>query len=148
MRVHPSTTPPHNTTDLRRNATPPITATTFCEENIIGTNTREVIDRLVSLPCMGNASRSPPGATVRDDNPTNREHHGQLFLQLPHPNPTTSPPPSNCATYCSSDVVITPPSPLYTQLMRFPTTPAHISFLRMKLPASLRAPDGKPNQSI
>ena len=46
----------------------------------MGTKTREMVDRLVPLRHMGEASCSPLGATNRDGNPTNRENHGQLSL--------------------------------------------------------------------
>ena len=94
------------------------------------------------------AGFSPLGATNRDGNPTNREHHGQLSLEPPPPNPKISPPPSNRATYCSSGVVIPPSSPFNTQSVRVLTTPAHLFFLRKKIPASHRARVGTSTVSL
>ena len=85
--------------------------------------------------------------TPRDVKLTIREHHG-LFLQSPPPNPTISPPPLNRASYCSSGIVIPPPSPFSTQTMRVPTTPAHIFFLRKKIPATHRARGETPTTSL
>ena len=58
------------------------------------------------------------------------------------------PPPSNRATYCSSGVVIPPSSPFNTQSVRVPTTPAHLFFLRKKIPASHRARVGTSTVSL
>ena len=65
------------------------------------------------------------------------------------PNPIISPPPSNRASnYCSSGVVIPPFYPFNTQPARVPTTPAHIFFLRKKIPASHRARGEVPTVSL
>ena len=48
------------------------------------------------------------------------------------------------ATYCSCCGVITPPSPFNTRSVRVLTTPAHLFFLRKKIPASHRARGGTP----
>ena len=105
MRVHTALTPLPTTTALGRNPTPSTSTTTLFPWKNIGTKTREIVDRLVPLQYIGKASCSPLGATNRDGNPTNREHHGRLSLQPPPPNPTISPPQSNRATYCSSGLM-------------------------------------------
>ena len=138
MRMHTATTLPLTMKALSRNLIPSTSNTTFCPEKSAGPKTREMVDRLVPLQHTGKASCSPLGAKNRDGNPTNWEHHGQLSLKPPSPNPTISPPPSNRTTYCSSDVVIPPPSSFSTQSVRVPTIPAHLFFLRMKIPASYR----------
>ena len=46
----------------------------------MGTKTRKMVDSLVPLQHMGKATRSPLGATIREGNPTNREHQGRLSL--------------------------------------------------------------------
>ena len=49
MRVHPAIISLHATTVLGLNATPSTATTALCHDNIMGTRTREVVDRLVSL---------------------------------------------------------------------------------------------------
>ena len=118
MRVHTATTPLPATTALGRNR---------------------------------KAGFSPLVATNRDGYSTNKEHLGvydQLSLQPPPPNPKISPPPSIRATYCSSGVVIPPSSPFNTQSVRVPTTPAHLFFLRKKIPASQKARVGTSTVSL
>ena len=139
MRVRTATTPLPATTALGRNPTPSISTTMLCPKKNMGMKTREMVDRFVPFQHIGKAGFSPLGATNRDGNPTNREHHGHLSLQPPPPNPKISPPPSNRATYCSSGVVIPPFSLFNTQSVRVPTTPAHLFFLRKKTPTSHRA---------
>ena len=56
--------------------------------------------------------------TIRDGKTTNREYHSSIPLQPLPPNPPISPPPSNRATYCSSGVIIPPPSHFNIQSMR------------------------------
>ena len=83
MRVHPNTTSLPTTTALGRNPTPSTSTTTLCSEKNMGAKTREMVDKLVPLQhtMMSKASCSPLGATNRDRNPRNREHHGRpLFL--------------------------------------------------------------------
>ena len=94
------------------------------------------------------AGFSPFVATSRDGCSTTREHRDQLSLLPPPPNPKISPPPSNPATYCSSGVVIPPSSPFHTQSVRVPTTPAHLFFLRKKIPASQKARVGASTVSL
>ena len=67
---------------------------------------------------------------------------------LPLQTQQSCPPPSNRATYCSSGVVIPPPSLFNTQSVRVPTMPAHRFFLRKKIPASHRAQGGTPPLSL
>ena len=114
----------------------------------MGLETPEMASRLVPLQHTGKASYSPLGATNRDGNPTNREHHGQLSLQPPPPNQIISPLSSNRATYCSSGAVIPPRSPFSTQSVGVSTIPAHLLFLRKKTPASHRARGGTPTVSL
>ena len=107
--MHTATTPLPTIKALGRNhLTPSTSTTTLCPEKIMGPKTRKMVDRLVPLHHTGKASCSPLGATNRDGNPTNREHHGQLSLQPPPPNPITSPPQSNRATYCGSSITSPP----------------------------------------
>ena len=77
MRVHTATTPLPATTALGRNPTPSASTATLCSTKIMGTKTREMVDRLVPFQHMGKAGFSPLCATNRDGNPTNREHHSQ-----------------------------------------------------------------------
>ena len=80
MRVHTATTPLPAMTTLGRNPTPSRSTATLCPNKNMGTKTREMVDRLVAFQHMGKAGFSPLGATNRDGNPTNSEHHGRLLL--------------------------------------------------------------------
>ena len=61
------------------------------------------------------------------------------LCNLPLPIQQFRPSPWNRATYCSSGVIIPPPSPFSTQSVRGPTILAQLFFLRKKIPASHRA---------
>ena len=67
---------------------------------------------------------------------------------LPLQTHKISPPPSNRATYCNSGVAIPPSFPFNTQSVRVPTTPAHLFFLRKKIPASQKARVGTSTVSL
>ena len=55
----------------------------LCLENNMGTKTREMVGRLVSLQNVGKASCSPLGATNRDANPTIRDTKANSPCNLP-----------------------------------------------------------------
>ena len=148
MRVHPDTALIPTTTTLSLSPTPSISTTMLCPEKNMREKTREMVGRLVHLQHMGKTSYSPLGASNRDGNLTNRVDHGRFSLYLPHPNPRILPPPSNRLAYCSSGVVIRPPSPFNTQLVRVPTTPTHIFFPCKKIPANRGARGGTHRKSF
>ena len=82
MRMHMATILIPTTKALAQNLTSstPTINTTLCPEKNMEPKTRQMVDRLVPLQHTGKASCSPLGATNRDGNPTNREHHSQLSL--------------------------------------------------------------------
>ena len=149
MRVHTATTPLPARIALGRNLTPSTSTTTLCPKKNMWTKMREMVDRLVPFQNIGKAGFSPLGATNRDGNVTNREHHGQLSLNLPIQTQKSRPFHQIVQRTCRrSGVVIPPSSPFNTQSVRVPTTPAHIFFLRKKIPASHRARVGTSTVSL
>ena len=95
----------------------------------------------------GKAGFSPLVATNRDGNSTNREHHGHSPRNLPSKPKNLAPPIKPCDVLqqrCRHSALF----PLHTQSVRVPTTPAHLFFLRKKIPASQKARVGTSTVSL
>ena len=148
MRVHTATTPLPATTALGRNPAPSTSTTTLCPKKNMGTKTREMVDRLVPSQHMVKlvsrrlAQRIETGIRQTGSTMANSPCNPPLQTQK------SRPPPSNRTTYCSIGVVILPSSPFNTQSVRVSTTPAHLLFLRKKIPASHRARVGTSTVSL
>ena len=82
MRVHTATTPLPATTVLGRNPTPSTSGYNALPKEKYGDENAGNGGQTSPLPThMSKAGFSALGATNRDGNPTNKEHHGQLSVK-------------------------------------------------------------------